>query len=276
MTMSQSENTLEDPTDDDFDGSREAAMQRLERLFYTGFLVIQGLLAGYSGETVYAAFSSTTNEGFVAEYATLANETRRFYYILTTIAFVGAMNNWRSSADSNDAWRKRTFVEKTELFFLVMVYVSGLCFTLIAGVYDMDFCYHNGVLDAEVPTGQEWYNIALEDNSFKDSINKWRALTTARFISVMVGWLVVCRILHRDSARSAEAIRESDNLKHTLELARMRINQLTGAKVRLTKRRFTETNTLLTPRCSSTRWPEKSCVSSLRRRGQPSNRPNTS
>lgn len=71
--------------DSGFDGSREAAMERLERLFYTGFLVIQGLLAGYSGETVYAAFSSTTAAGFVSEYATLANETRRFYFILTTI-----------------------------------------------------------------------------------------------------------------------------------------------------------------------------------------------
>ena len=107
MSSSQGESSLETPTDDDFDGSREAAMQHLERLFYTGFLIIQGLLAGYSGETVYAAFTSTSESGFVAEYASLANETRRFYYILTTLAFVGAMNNWRSTADSNESWRRR-------------------------------------------------------------------------------------------------------------------------------------------------------------------------
>eukprot|EP00518_Triparma_eleuthera_P018590 CAMPEP_0197548062 /NCGR_PEP_ID=MMETSP1320-20131121/2262_1 /TAXON_ID=91990 /ORGANISM="Bolidomonas sp., Strain RCC2347" /LENGTH=564 /DNA_ID=CAMNT_0043107987 /DNA_START=18 /DNA_END=1709 /DNA_ORIENTATION=- len=231
ISSSQGETNLQDLPDDDFDGSREAAMQRLERLFFTGFLIIQGLLAGYSGETVYAAFTSTTEANFVAEYATLSNETRRFYYILTTLAFVGAMNNWRSTADSNEAWRSRSFVEKAELLFLVLIYVAGLCFTLVAGVYDMDFYYHNGVKDSEVPTDQEWYDVALQDTSFKDSINKWRLLTTFRFISVMVGWLVVCRILHRNSARSAEAIRESENLKHTLELARNRINQLTGAKL---------------------------------------------
>ena len=63
------------------------------------------------------------------------------------------------------------------------------------------------------------------------AITTWRALTIGRFVSVMVGWLVVCRILHRNSSRSADAIRESENLKHTLELARKRINQLTGAKL---------------------------------------------
>ncbi|GMI18690.1 hypothetical protein TrLO_g2169 [Triparma laevis f. longispina] len=217
--------------DSGFDGSREAAMQRLERLFYTGFLVIQGLLAGYSGETVYAAFSSTTDAGFVAEYASLANETRRFYFILTTLAFVGAMNNWRSIADTNEHWRSRTVVEKSELFFLVLIYVSGLCFTLIAGVYDMDFYYHNGLKDAELAVDVEWYDEALKDSSFEASITTWRALTIGRFVSVMIGWLVVCRILHRNSSRSADAIRESENLKHTLELARKRINQLTGAKL---------------------------------------------
>ena len=191
----------------DFEKSREAAMQRLERLMHTGFLILQGLLAGYSGETVYEAFASTTKEAFLEEYSTLANETRRFYYILTTISFVGALNNWRSVVDSNEAWRSRNFVEKAELLLLVLIYVAGLCFTLITGVYDMDFYYHNGIKDSALAADTKWFMVALQDEEFEYTVTIWRALCVGRFCCVIIGWLVVCRILHRSSGRAAEAER---------------------------------------------------------------------
>jgi len=120
---------------------------------------------------------------------------------------------------------------QVELLFLVFIYMAGLCFTLVAGVYDMDFYYHNGIEDDEVPEGETWYNIALEDTTFKETIRIWRGLTLGRFICVMVGWFMCARILHRNNARSADAIRESENISLTLEAAKKRIAQLTGAKL---------------------------------------------
>ena len=217
--------------EDDFNKSREAAMERLERLMHTGFLILQGLLAGYSGETVYEAFASTTKEAFLEEYSTLANETRRFYYILTTIGFVGAMNNWRSVSESNEKWKSRTTMEKGELLFLVFIYAAGLCSTLITGIYDMDFYYHNGITKSDLPPNTEWFTVALQDEDFERTINIWRGLCVARFCCVIVGWLLVCAILHRNSGRAADAIRESENLNVNLENAKKRIGQLTGGKL---------------------------------------------
>ncbi|GMI22412.1 hypothetical protein TeGR_g3647, partial [Tetraparma gracilis] len=54
------------PAEGEYGETREAAMQSLERLLHTGFLVLQGLLAGYSGETVYQAFAPATNENFLS------------------------------------------------------------------------------------------------------------------------------------------------------------------------------------------------------------------
>jgi len=47
---------------DDFEASREAAMERLERLLYSGFLVLQGLLAGSVTATLAFAVSGTTKQ----------------------------------------------------------------------------------------------------------------------------------------------------------------------------------------------------------------------
>jgi hypothetical protein len=225
------ERGLKGNSEDNFGESREAAMQRLERLMHTGFLIIQGLLAGYSGETVYQAFAPTTDANFLSEYSTLSNETRRFYYILTTVSFVGALNNWRSVRDSSEEWRSRRIVEKAELLFLVFVYMAGLCFTLVAGVYDMDFYYHNGIDDVDLAPDVNWYDVALLNDDFKESIRIWRGLTIGRFICVLVGWLMCARILHRNAARAADAVRESESITLTLEAAKKRIAQLTGAKL---------------------------------------------
>jgi hypothetical protein len=141
------------------------------------------------------------------------------------------MNNWRSVSESNEKWRSRTAMEKGELLFLVFIYAAGLCSTLITGVYDMDFYYHDGLAESDLPADTEWFTVALQDEDFAMTITIWRGLCVARFCCVIVGWLLVCAILHRNSGRAADAIRESENLNLTLDNAKKRIGQLTGGKL---------------------------------------------
>jgi hypothetical protein len=217
--------------DNSYEDSREAAMEGLERFLQTSFLTLQGLLAGYSGQTVYQAFASTTDANFLREYARMSNETRRFYFVFTTICTVGAMNNWRAVRENKEAWRRRPPSEKTELLFLVVCYFSALCFTLVSGITDIEYYYHSGVQAEELETGEFWYDVALKDKSFGERIDVWRWLCVGRFISCTVGWLVVCRVLHRESYRSAAASRLSDTLNDQLKDRTRRIQQLTGSRL---------------------------------------------
>jgi len=206
--------------EEDFEKSREAAMERLERLMYSGFLVLQGVLAGYSGETVYEAYSGDNAKEFVAEYGALANETRRLYYIMTTICFVGAMNDFSRVRHNTEEWRKRSGTEKIELVFLVVCYMAALVFSLIAGVSDIEFYYYT-VED----------RMQFSDAELEEKVSAWKIYNLGRFLSCVIGWFVVCRVQHRNSARAADAVRESYNLSEALETSHRRIAQLTGVKL---------------------------------------------
>jgi len=97
-----------------------------------------------------------------------------------------------------------------------------LFFTLLAGVDDIQFHYMTNI---DTSFTEE------ELRSLDDNVAQWKMWTVARFISCVIGWLVVCQVQHRNSQWAANAVRESHNLSEALQVAHRRIAQLTGAKL---------------------------------------------
>lgn len=56
------------------------------------YLCGQGILAGFSFVTVYNMTSFSSDEEFLLNYQNTANEVRRFFYILSTIALAGGLD----------------------------------------------------------------------------------------------------------------------------------------------------------------------------------------
>ena len=56
------------------------------------FLLCQGILGGFSFVTLYIQFSGEDNFDIIDNYTNFATEYRRFFYLLTTLSLVGALD----------------------------------------------------------------------------------------------------------------------------------------------------------------------------------------
>lgn len=169
----------------------EGAMVLVTRLLKVFWLLVQGLLAGFSGSTVFIETTSSTDEEFIQQYALVANEIRRGMYMLCTLALLGALDVYYTASnvtlkskapsgfcgicesrsrmveqssrilslpdDHRRAWASRTLPEKSVLTFgLRPVYFVVYIATLLCGVGDITFFHRENEASTD-DAAEDWW-----------------------------------------------------------------------------------------------------------------------
>lgn len=207
----------------------EGNMVLVTRLLKVFWLLVQGLLAGFSGSTVFIVQTAATDTDFIQQYAAVANEIRRGMYLLCTLALLGALDVYYTASnvtlkskapsgfcgmcesrsrmveqssrilslpdDHRRAWASRTLPEKSVLTFgLRPVYLLVYITTLLCGVGDITFFHRQNK-----SSNDDWVTGALEDEEFSFKLTTWKVCNLLRFAGAMLGWLMVCYLTYKDA-----------------------------------------------------------------------------
>jgi hypothetical protein len=189
-------NAIVDPFADD--GSTDLNHVQYITFLRMLFIFVQGILAGFSFVTVYVEVTGGSDVVLLENYGLSANEYRRFFYVLTTMAVVGSVDLLMSLPKREAAKKKgKQATKKAEdggvrdniaFVSVVAALAYSLCFicSLVMGITDTLIYYEDGVAAA---TGAAWAEEALKDAYFASSYDNWRALGYVRFSSAFVGFV---------------------------------------------------------------------------------------
>lgn len=147
------------------------SMQQTISRFYFIYFLLQGVLVGFSFSTFYLQVNASNDESLLIAYQPSAGETRRLFYLLSTISVVGSIHIFQdiwlnymtttssSTSTSNDSVLVSSIL--SILLFTVVFIVSLL-------MSSMDTKIH--LYDGFPVTGSDsssWATSALADNTFK-------------------------------------------------------------------------------------------------------------
>ena len=229
------------------------AAARMNNVVQTCFHLLQGLLAGFSVQTLYQAcslhipkssssFSSPSEEVvyFMEYYARLANETRRFYFIVSTFCFMIAviqLDTFRSKTNITSNTKKKTSNHHhqqqqqqyhnvriwihNEHTVLMLLHLITLIFVLSVGTMDAQFfhlflSFHR----TKSPTSSTSllsssavaaYFMEITNGDDLDAhIRSWKALCILRSICCIMCWSISNKMQYH--YRENKAIMESTTM----------------------------------------------------------------
>lgn len=204
------------------------------------FLFVQGILAGFSFITIYVEITGGSDVVLLENYAPSANEYRRFFYVLTSLAVIGSCDLLMSRPKGEVAKKQSKIAAKKGdgsadnlafVSFLALLAYS-LCFlcTLVIGVTDTLIYYRDGISTDGAIDGP-WAAEALRDAYFSSSYDNWRALGYVRFASAFLGFVCSCFILWSEFISFYDKNRDISFLKAKCVDSQRKISELSGEKI---------------------------------------------
>lgn len=203
--------------------------------FQVSYLFFQGLLAGFSAITIYQTSLYTDNEDLLLAYQPRANETRRLFYILSTVSLVGAIDvvintfTHKTSVKGGSVW---SFWESLPLptsgLVLLCYIICFLCTVITAGT-DVLIQMKSGENDINSPAGDvSWAEVALQDSDFAAFLELWKTLTKTRLTFALLGWAASCVFILLDKIIHAHKDYEVASLRDFAWKLQQRVQNLLG------------------------------------------------
>jgi hypothetical protein len=206
------------------------------------FLLCQGILSGAVIFQLIVVYQIAEQDTFIKIYAPFALEIRRMFYFLTTLSFVGVCDKYNAESSQSKSWALRGPRERTELALYVLAYFLTLITSLLAGPYADeigntyrsratptslgDVLFDVGAGTGGVENAMQWVEDLLASEQFP--LVEWQMLITVRTIFAILGWMLLCRDVHRDLWRGRERLQTVDALKDRLDVNRKRFGYLAG------------------------------------------------
>lgn len=153
------------------------------------------------------------DSNFLSTYQPVANEIRRYFYLLTVLSLVGSAdylltlfsaNQTRYSLieylSANIAAKYVDFhkITLTTCMAIVICYIIAFIITLIMSRFDVDVYMKYNL--SSIAT-ESWMDQALADSTFTERLNQWEALDRIRLVVVLLAWLAGCALLWMDISR---------------------------------------------------------------------------
>lgn len=186
----------------------------MERFLNAFFMAVQGALAGYSAGVASVEYALDDNSDLVDHYGRVSNLFRRWAYLLSSMAFVGALNKFQVAHQDRHAWKNLEPLARVELRTLVVFYFGALTLTLLCSSIDVSLATNFNDDD------QLWQDtFTSPSSSLLMSLGAWRSAVWARFFLAAAGWLLSCRRHDRILKLNDRAQRECAQLRAALQEA---------------------------------------------------------
>ena len=176
----------------------------LKALYY----VVQGMLAGFSFVSLYGREAASNDSDFLISYQTIAADHRRFFYILTTSALVGSLDNalgvlsqMAHKSDRSAAGRRLAINMVPVIALTVFMHVVCFMVNLSMASFDTLVAYKGGESDGSADDDGDddgengWTATALKDNTFKAYYEGWKTLERLRLASALIAWVCSCALV---------------------------------------------------------------------------------
>ncbi|RYH29660.1 hypothetical protein EON65_07745 [archaeon] len=143
----------------------------------------------------------------------MANEIRRYFYLLTVLSLVGSVDYLLTLFSANQTryslieylsaniaakyvdFHKITF---TTCMAIVICYIIAYIVTLIMSRFDVDVYMKYNFTSTAISS---WADQALADSTFTERLDQWEALDRIRLVVVLLAWLAGCALLWMDISR---------------------------------------------------------------------------
>ena len=206
--------------DDDAKSLREDQLGNIERGGESLALLLQGILAGFSVAGLFDAIPSRQPAAFILQYAHRANETRRFYFIATTLCLMSricvVLSSRGREGDVGQAPRMgksgpnaaspyammfgdagiicTSVLNLWSRNVLVLIFYGlALIVSLPAAVIDVHLLpLSQGMGEDDVESAMTTLDDELEGDRGPD-IARWRALSIVRSLCSLAAWALVMR-----------------------------------------------------------------------------------
>lgn len=147
------------------------------------FTSCAGLLGGMSLLLFIFAYSVSGSKSFLRLYSPIASACQHTFFVLTSIACVGAFA--KTSRDRRLGWRGRDLALPAIDSIATVLYVIAFAFTLANTPVD-------DVIDHAEQRLPSWYdNPLLLDGSFDTTLRRWHGLNIIRLLCCLISWLLV-------------------------------------------------------------------------------------
>lgn len=234
----------------------------------SGFLWVQGLLAGIVSITVVIDALAETDKDLLVYYHPYANEIRRLLYILSLLSVMGSMDLWMTTkkvhqrndgeeeeavgSDDNEQNEdkkrrikvaavlrrlRRRATATSGLFLTIVTALSTFCnsfvfiITLIMATYDTLMAQLN---ISELTGGADdaatlaTIQNALRDSTFKRNLGLWRTLGQLRLVLALIAWLLACLCIQLGITAAASRVEELRRLAELVSVYKGKIGALEG------------------------------------------------
>lgn len=162
--------------------------KKLERFLNAFFMAVQGALAGYAAAVASVEYALEENERLVEHYGQVSNLFRRWSYLLSTMALIGALNKVQVAHQDREYWKKLELAARVELRVLVVLYLGAFVISLACSNVDVSMTVDFGTEGSEHGKWQETFQ-----QGGLLSLAAWRTLVWVRFLLATAGWLLSCR-----------------------------------------------------------------------------------
>eukprot|EP00753_Platysulcus_tardus_P008397 PLAT15952.1.p1 GENE.PLAT15952.1~~PLAT15952.1.p1 ORF type:complete len:574 (-),score=286.61 PLAT15952.1:74-1795(-) len=218
-------------------------MASLSFALSTMLLLAQGLLAGVALYHLYLVTRPDDAGSLLSLYVPLASESRRMFYLLTTIAFVAAWDKLARERSEHEAWRAKASVERLEPIVSAALYFVAMLATLVSNPMEvmLQEAGFSDVLRASQCTSTlqadtlGTYSLSckaseggLPGSITADDVTSWYLWVYLRVVACLFGWVFACRDVHRELARSQARQQEKTKLAEQLAEAKETTSLLAG------------------------------------------------
>lgn len=170
----------------------------------------QGLLAGIALLHLYLTQSITNN--FETTYQPLADDSRRLFFILSSLSTVSAFSMYLRESESREIWGVMSALRKARIYIIMVLYVTALFFSLMM-----------------MPTDNKLKTVPTEVGS--GEIDLWLAYEYLRSFSSILGWILICNSIHEENQEGRRLLTHCVTLRTELEQQKLRLANVSGKQL---------------------------------------------
>ncbi|KAJ8599888.1 hypothetical protein CTAYLR_002799 [Chrysophaeum taylorii] len=193
------------------DGVEEDRSKHMERCINAFFMAVQGALAGFAAAIALIEYALDENARLVEHYGQVSNLFRRWAYILSSMALVGALNKFQVAHQDRNNWKTLEPLARIEMRTLAVFYLGAFALTLVCASVDVSLS--TDFDDDDNP----WH--AKFSPAGVMSLGTWRKAIWLRFFLATLGWLLSCRRHDRVVRDRDRAALQLDKLRAAISAA---------------------------------------------------------
>lgn len=199
----------------------------LSRCLDAFLMAVQGALAGYTAAIASIEYALDDNEDLVEHYGQVSNLFRRWAFVLSTMALVGALNKFHVAHQDRGNWKNLAPLDRVELRVLVVFYLGAFILSLASANVDVSLSTEFAECssrdcpeDDDTPRWRQTFT--TKPMSFM-SLDAWRTAVWIRFALAATGWLLSCRRHDRRVHHADQAHRQVQQLRKAIDAASISI-----------------------------------------------------